>query len=76
MRTTVVLADDVAAAVARLRRERDLGLSEAVNELIRAGLAAKPGGKPFRQRARRMGARLDLTNVAEAVELLEGPSHR
>ena len=39
MRTTLSLDDDVAAAVQRLREERHVGLSEAVNELIRAGLA-------------------------------------
>ena len=38
MRTTLSLDDDVAAAVQRLREERHLGLSEAVNELVRAGL--------------------------------------
>ncbi|MEA2130053.1 MAG: hypothetical protein QOJ85_2944, partial [Solirubrobacteraceae bacterium] len=38
MRTTLTLADDVAAAVEKLRRERSIGLSEAVNELVRAGL--------------------------------------
>jgi DNA-binding transcriptional LysR family regulator len=38
MRTTLSLDDDVAAAVQRLREERNLGLSEAVNELVRAGL--------------------------------------
>src|SRR3954447_3348982 len=40
MRTTVTLANDVAAAVERLRRERSIGVSEAVNELVRNGLAA------------------------------------
>lgn len=52
MRTTLSLDDDddVAAAVQRLREERHLGLSEAVNELIRAGLAAPPRRKAFRQR--------------------------
>jgi hypothetical protein len=38
MRTTLTLADDVAAAVEALRRERSSGISEAVNELCRAGL--------------------------------------
>jgi len=73
MRTTVTLADDVAAAVERLRRERSIGMSDAVNELIRAGLAA--GGKPrqpFRQRSHDMGVHLSVDNVAEALETLEG----
>ena len=42
MRTTVTLADDVAAEVARIRRERGVGVSEAVNELARLGMASRP----------------------------------
>jgi hypothetical protein len=76
MRTTVNLDDDVAAAVDRLRRERSIGLSEAVNELARAGLRAKVPASPFRQRTADLGIGLDVTNVAEATDLLEGPTHR
>ena len=76
MRTTVSLDDDVAAAVQRLRVERNIGLSEAVNELVRAGLAVPAQRKRFVQRAFPMGARIDVTNVGDALELLEGPSHR
>ncbi len=76
MRTTVVLADDVAAAVERLRHERSAGLSEVVNDLVRAGLRARPSEEPFRQRSEHLGIRLDVTNVAEALELLEGASAR
>ncbi|MGH2706212.1 MAG: ribbon-helix-helix protein, CopG family [Actinomycetota bacterium] len=76
MRTTVTLDDDVAAAIERLRRERALGLSEAVNELIRAGLRVRAGRGEFRQRSRKVGLRIDVSNVAEALEQLEGPDHR
>jgi metal-responsive CopG/Arc/MetJ family transcriptional regulator len=76
MRTTVNLDDDVAAAVDRLRRERRLGLSEAVNELVRAGLAAKPRRPRFRQRTASLGLRVDVTNVAEALEVLDEPARR
>ncbi|HZO97855.1 MAG TPA: ribbon-helix-helix protein, CopG family [Gaiellaceae bacterium] len=76
MRTTVSLDDDVAAAVERLRRERSLGLSEAVNELIRAGLGARRSRRRFQQRSSRIGLRLDVANVAEALEILEGPGRR
>lgn len=76
MRTTITLADDVLAAVERLRRERSMGVSEAVNELIRAGLAAGRRRQRFRQRTHRLGVRLDVTNVAEAIETLDGPSAR
>lgn len=76
MRTTLSLDDDVAAAVHRLREERHIGLSDAVNELIRAGLAAPPRHKPFRQRTENLGLRIDISNVAEALEHLDGPHSR
>ncbi len=76
MRTTVTLDDDVAAALERLRRERSIGLSEAINQLIRAGLALKQPREPFRQHSQPIGLRIDVTNVAETLELLEGPSAR
>lgn len=76
MRTTVDFDDDVAAAIARLRRERGVGLSELVNELVRRGLAAETPSTTFRQRTARLGLRIDVTNVAEALEILEGPEHR
>lgn len=76
MRTTVNLDDDVVAAVERLRQERHLGLSAAVNELVRAGLTAKPRRHRFRQRTTDLGLRVDVTNVAEALEVLNGPAHR
>ena len=75
MRTTVTLADDVAAAVERVRRERSVGMSEAVNELVRAGLAnrQKPP-TPFRQKAHDLGSGVDFDNVADTLETLDGPS--
>ncbi len=76
MRTTITLAQDVAAAVERLRRERGVGVSEAVNELIRVGLRVKPASKSFRQKTFKSGLRIDVANVAEALEILEGPSRR
>ena len=76
MRTTVTLDDDVVAAVNRLRRERSLRLSQAINELIRAGLGVRREKRPFRQRSRSMGLRIDVTNIADALEVLEGPAHR
>lgn len=70
MRTTIDLADDVAAAVERARRERGLGLSEAVNDLVRAGLVPRKLA-PFRQRTYDMGLRVDVSNIGETIELLE-----
>lgn len=73
MRTTLTLADDVAAAVEQLRRERAIGLSDAVNELIRAGLASRHQPRePFRQTSYDLGVHLNVDNIAEALELLDG----
>ncbi|HXW58589.1 MAG TPA: hypothetical protein VEJ23_03830 [Solirubrobacteraceae bacterium] len=77
MRTTVTLADDVAAELVRLRRERSLGLSEALNELARAGMTRRREPRaPFVQRTHDLGLEIDVTNIAEALELIEGPDHR
>lgn len=75
MRTTLTLADDVAAAVERLRRDRSIGMSDAVNELIRAGLAAESKTRePFRQKSYDMGLHFNVDNIAEALETLDGPA--
>lgn len=76
MRTTIDLDDDVAAAVRRLRETGGLGLSAAVNQLARAGLRDKPDREPFRQRAVDIGVAIDVSNVAEALETLDGPAAR
>jgi hypothetical protein len=76
MRTTITLADDVAAAVEKLRRERGVGLSEAVNDLVRSGLTADRSTQPFRQKAHDLGAGVDFSNIGEALETLDGPSAR
>lgn len=76
MRTTVNLDGDVAAAVEHERRARGTGLSEAINGLIRRGLTIPDARTPFVQRVEIMGLKIDVTNVAEALEQLEGPSHR
>lgn len=75
MRTTLTLADDVAAAVERLRRERRLGMSEAVNELVRAGLAKQDEPRTrFRQKSHDLGRGVNFDNVADTIETLDGPS--
>lgn len=71
MRTTITLADDVTAGIEKVRKERDLGLSEAVNDLIRAGLAER-GDRPFVDfPTYDMGMRIDVSNVGEAIEAIE-----
>jgi hypothetical protein len=76
MRTTLSLDDDVAAAVQQLREDRHIGLSDAVNELIRAGLAAPARRMTFRQRTADLGLRMDVSSVADALERLDGPEAR
>ncbi len=76
MRTTITLADDVVTAVEKLRRERSIGLSDAVNDLVRAGLTERRTGPPFRQQAHDLGRGIDFSNVADAIETLDGPAAR
>jgi len=71
MRTTVTLADDVAAAVERLRKDRGLGLSEALNELARAGMTRSAKPTRFKQQTYPLGLKIDVTDIADALELLE-----
>jgi antitoxin component of RelBE/YafQ-DinJ toxin-antitoxin module len=71
MRTTVRLDEDVLAAAEKLRRELHVGLSQAVNELARRGMQRSAAQRPFRQRTRSLGLRVDVANVAEALELLD-----
>jgi hypothetical protein len=67
---------DTAKAIETLRHEQGLGVSEAVNALIRRGLLREPVGSPFRQRTAPLGLRIDLSSVADALEVLDGPSGR
>ncbi|HEU5001842.1 MAG TPA: ribbon-helix-helix protein, CopG family [Actinomycetota bacterium] len=76
MRTTITLDEDVAAAVEQVRRERSVGMSQAINDLIRAGLAAKPVRRPFKQKSYPMGLLIDVSSIANAIEYLEGPFAR
>ena len=66
---------DLAAAIEQVRRERGLGVSAAVNELIRTGLTRRREREPFIQRTSSGQALMDVTNVDEALELLERPGH-
>ena len=73
MRTTVTLDDDVAAAVQRLRHERQIGLSAALNILARAGML--PARQPARPESHftpaALGMRIDVSNVAEVLDHLD-----
>jgi hypothetical protein len=57
VRTTLTLDDDVAAAVQRLAAERGWTFKQAVNSLLRAGLAGPARPRRYRVPARRLGLR-------------------
>lgn len=76
MRTTVELDSDTARAVQELRRDHGRGMSEAVNDLIRRGLLATERTGRFEARTRSLGIRIDVSNVADALDLLEGTDAR
>lgn len=76
MRTTITLSDDVAAALEQVRRERSIGLSEAVNDLVRAGLVRQRNANPFHQKTHDLGQGIDYSNVADAIETLDGAAAR
>lgn len=71
MRTTFTLDDDVAAEVERLRRDEGIGISEAVNRLIRAGLARPARRHRYRHRVTPLGLKVDVTDVAAVLEILD-----
>jgi hypothetical protein len=76
MRTTIEFDPDTAKAVQRVRRERGIGVSEAVNELIRRGMMRQEPRRAFRQKTFPLGIMIDVANVADALEVLEGTQHR
>lgn len=76
MRTTVEFDADTMRAVDELRRERGVGVSEAVNELLRRAILPKPERAPFRSIHRELGLTIDVSNIADALEVLEGPQAR
>jgi hypothetical protein len=74
MRTTVTLDDDVVAALHAVMRERGVSFKEALNELVRAGLAtAQAPSRPYRLRPVRMGVRpgVDLDRANRLAAELE-----
>ncbi|MGL4743573.1 MAG: CopG family transcriptional regulator [Dermatophilaceae bacterium] len=76
MRTTVTFEPDTAAAVDAVRHERGVGMSAAVNELVRRGMATSEPPPTFIQRTSPGGARLDLTDIADTLDVLDGPAAR
>jgi len=76
MRTTVRLDPDIKSAVERLQQSNNISLSDAINTLARNGLERRPDPPGvFVQRTVDLGLRLDVSNVAEALDLLDGVDH-
>jgi hypothetical protein len=82
MRTTLTIDDDVAAELDRLRRVRDIGLKEVVNEVLRRGLrdiaAPSKRKKPFQTQPLDSGRLLvaSIDNIAELLAEVEGEAFR
>ena len=82
MRTTLTLDDDVTADLKRLRKVRNVGLKDLVNEALRRGLKdmrSRPKrGEPFRTRSVSLGKlRLaNIDNIGEALAITETESFK
>lgn len=72
MRTTITIAPDIQSELERLRREAGMGPSEALNFLARKGLAASTEPqRRYEHKSVPLGMKLDVSNVAEVLELLD-----
>jgi hypothetical protein len=82
VRTTITLDDDVAAALGSLARRSGRAFRDVVNETLRRGLARPAtvtAREPFRVVPRDLGALrpgLNLDNIAELIDRVEGPLAR
>ena len=82
MRTTLTLDDDVAAKLKAEARRGGRSFRDVVNETLRRGLVSRQQSTPvarFHVEARDLGelrAGVNLDNVAELVEQIEGLLHR
>ncbi len=71
MRTTFTLDEDVAAEVERLRREEGLGLSQAVNRLIRKGMTVTPRSSGYSHKSVSVGLKVDVTDIGAVLDVLD-----
>lgn len=82
MRTTLTLDEDVAAKLTSKARRTGRPFREVVNDALRRGLDAdgpRAARAPFTVATRdlgRLSPGLNLDNVADVIERLEGPLHR
>lgn len=72
VRTTVTFDPDVAKILERLQRERGVGLSDVVNEAVRAADGPPPKRKRFVQTTSDMGVPLmPIDNIGEVLDVIE-----
>lgn len=72
MRTTITVADDVAAEMERLRRDEGMGPSEALNTLARRGMAAATARpQRYEHRSADLGLRIDVSDIGAVLDLLD-----
>jgi hypothetical protein len=73
VRTTIDLDPDLDAKLRSLARERGVTFKDALNSVLRRGLAGESETRPFRQRTYAMGVRpgIDLTKALQLAAELE-----
>jgi hypothetical protein len=78
VRTTLTIDDRLAAQLKEEMRRTGLSFKETLERVLRVGLERRHERKrdaPFKVKARALGLRpgIDLSNVAELLEQIEGP---
>jgi hypothetical protein len=80
VRTTITLDDDVAERLKAETLRRGQSFKETVNNVIRRGLMARSASQevPRLHEARELGLRpgIDLDNIEELLDQMEGPTRR
>lgn len=71
MRTTITFDDDTAALVEQQRRTEGIGVSEAVNRLIRRGAAGPATRHTYVHRSAAIGLKVDVTDIGAVLDLLD-----
>ena len=78
----MTLEDDVAAALERLRRTRNVSLKDLINEALRRGLKDMSNRTKRRERLRTRSVALGqlriagVDNIGEALAVAQGEAHK
>ena len=80
IRTTVTLEYDVLERAKKFSQKRGIPFRQALNDLVRAGLASQAAPKrgPLKFEPKNLGLRpgLSYDNIEALLEIGEGPRHR